>query len=78
MKKMYTAKKLFKILRKHEHRFELDKGRGKGSHALIYHPDINGKEVSYFIPCPRGDKSVIGKAYLGDIKKIFNLPDDLL
>ena len=78
MKKTCTARELLKILRKHDRRFELNKERGKGSHALIYHPDINGKEVSYFIPCPRGDKSIIGKGYMSDIKKLFNLPPDLL
>ena len=78
MKRTYRWSELRKILRKYDSRFELDKGRGKGSHALIRHPDINGKKEIYFIPCPRGDKTVIGKAYLGEIKKIFNLPDDLL
>ena len=78
MKRTYRLNELRKILRKHDRRFELDKGRGKGSHAFIRHPAINGKKVSYTIPCPRGEKSVIGKAYLSDIKKLFNLPDDLL
>ena len=75
MKKTYRLSELLKILRKHDRRFELDKGRGKGSHALIRHPDI---EKPYAIPCPRGEKTVISKEYLGDIKKRFNLPRDLL
>ena len=78
MKRTYRWSELRKILRKYDRRFDLDKNRGKGSHRTIRHPDINGKKESYTIPCPRGDKSVISKEYLGDIKKIFNLPDDLL
>ena len=78
MKRTYRWSELRKILRKYDRRFDLDKKGGKGSHRTIRHPDINGKKESYFIPCHNGDKTVIGKAYLGDIKKIFNLPDDLL
>ena len=75
MKKTCTARELLKILRKHDRRFELDKKGGKGSHALIRHPDFN---KPYPIPCHNGDKTVISKAYLGKIKKRFNLLDDLL
>ena len=78
MKRTYRWSELRKILRKHDSRFEFSNRRGKGSHAYIRHPDINGKKKRYAIPCPRGDKTVISKVYLNRIKKRFNLPDDLL
>ena len=53
MKRTYRWSELRKILRKYDSRFELDKGRGKGSHRTIRHPDF---KKPYTIPCPRGDK----------------------
>lgn len=66
---------VFKLLRNHDRRFEIWFHRGKGSHRIIYHPDIDGKKVSYPIPYHRGHD--MKKGYLKEIIKRFNLPVDI-
>ena len=37
-------------LRKHDSRFEIHIQRGKGSHRMIYHPDVEGNKRHYPLP----------------------------
>jgi len=51
--------------------------RGKGSHRMIYHPDILGRPVSFPIIC-HGEGQEISKYIIGDLIRAFNLPDGIL
>lgn len=44
---------------------------------MIYHPDIGGRPVSFPIIC-HGEGQEIGKNYINDIIRAFNLPHGLL
>ena len=68
--------RLRRILRKHDARFEFLKNRGKGSHLLIYHPDIGGRAVSLPIPRHRANPEV-DPGYIRDIIRHFSLPEDI-
>lgn len=69
-------KVLIKKLRKHDSRFEVYDKRGKGSHRVIYHPNILGRSKSFPIKC-HGDNPEISKYVISDIIRRFGLPDDL-
>jgi predicted RNA binding protein YcfA (HicA-like mRNA interferase family) len=49
--------------------------RGKGSHRMIYHPNINGQPRSFPIPFHRGRD--IQKGLLKALINRFNLPNDI-
>lgn len=62
-------------LKVHDSRFEIHQRRGKGSHHMIFHPDIGGGPRH--IPVPyHGDKTLIKPGLLNSIRRMFNLPDD--
>lgn len=75
--KPYKFRKPIQLLQRYDKRFEVFADRGKGSHRMIYHPDINGSPVSYPVRC-HGEGDEIGKHYIKDIIRAFNLPVDLL
>lgn len=56
-------------------RFQVFEHRGKGSHRMIYHPDINGEERSFPLPF-HGNKTWIGPKMCAALKRRFALPDD--
>jgi predicted RNA binding protein YcfA (HicA-like mRNA interferase family) len=62
--------------RRHDPVFEVHEDRGKGSHQMIYHPNINGRPVSQPIIC-HGRNSEIGPKILKNIIRAFQLPEDL-
>src|SRR5205085_1371336 len=66
---------VFRILRRHDPRFEIFKNRGKGSHRLIYHPDINGRACSTPMTYHKGKD--VQKGLLKAIIRRFNLPSDI-
>jgi predicted RNA binding protein YcfA (HicA-like mRNA interferase family) len=59
-------------LHKRDKRFEFY--MGKGSHRIIWHPDIQGQARSISIPYHKGRD--ILPCYLKDIIKRFELPSD--
>lgn len=61
-----------RILRKHDPRFEFYVSRGKGSHYIVYHPDIAGRAQSLPIPCHKG-RDVL-PCYLRQVIRRFDLP----
>lgn len=76
MAKTIAYRELVKKLKEHDARFrELD-NRGKGSHRMIFHPDINGKKASYPLPY-HGSKTDLHHAYVKAIIKRFHLPKEL-
>jgi len=76
-KKPYKYRELTKILRQHDKQFQVYNDRGKGSHRMIYHPNILGKPVSFPIIC-HGEGDEISKNVIGDLVRAFQLPSDLL
>lgn len=74
--KPYKFRELVAKLRRFDPRFEIY-NRGKGSHRMIYHPDILGKPESFPIIC-HGEGTEIDKCYIRDIIRKFNLPEGTL
>lgn len=66
---------VFRILREHDPRFVVLVNRGKGSHRMIYHPNIEGQKRSFPVPYHRGKE--IQRGLLKALIRRFNLPDDL-
>lgn len=75
--KPYKFRDLIKKLRKFDQRFEAWSNRGKGSHRMIYHPDVDGRPVSYPVMC-HGRGQEIDKNYVRDLIRAFKLPDGVL
>ena len=68
---------IVKVLRGYDKRFEVYEERGKGSHRMIYHPDILGRPVSFPVVC-HGEGDEIHKKRIQEIVRAFNLPPKLL
>ena len=64
-----------RLLRKHDSRFEVLARRGKGSHRMIYHPDVNGKPASMPLTWHKGRD--VGKGLLQAVIRRFELPEDI-
>jgi predicted RNA binding protein YcfA (HicA-like mRNA interferase family) len=75
MPKPQKPDKIIGILRDYDSRFQEFSNRGKGSHRLLYHPDINGRKASFPIPYHKGRD--IRKGILKAIIRRFNLPSDI-
>ncbi len=69
------ADKVFRILRDHDRAFEVYGNRGKGSHRMIYHPNVAGKSVSMPVTYHKGKD--VKKGLLRAIIRRFNLPKDI-
>lgn len=74
-RKAYKYREVLQLLREHDKRFQEWRGRGKGSHRMIFHPDINGRPASYPIPA-HSDGDTIKPPYLKAVIRRFSLPDD--
>ena len=61
-----------RLLREHDKRFEIFSDRGKGSHRMLYHPDIEGQPKSMPLTWHKG--KTLGKGLLKSIVRRFNLP----
>jgi len=66
---------VFHILRAHDSQFVFYEKRGKGSHRIIFHPNIDGHKRSFAIPYHKGRD--LQKGYLRALIRRFNLPDDI-
>jgi predicted RNA binding protein YcfA (HicA-like mRNA interferase family) len=69
------ADDVFRILREHDPRFEIYSNRGKGSHRMIRHPDVNGQSASFPVPYHKGKD--LQKGLLRALIRRFNLPNDI-
>lgn len=75
--KQYKFRELVKKLRKYDKRFVVFTEKGKGSHRMLYHPDILGRPVSFPLIChAEGDEVKV--YYIVDIIRAFKLPDGTL
>lgn len=68
---------LIKILKKHDSKFEVHTERGKGSHRMIYHPNVGGKPASFPIICHKKNQE-IDKNTISDLIRRFDLPKGVL
>lgn len=64
---------VFRKLREYDKRFVIYVNKGKGSHRMIFHPDVGGQKASY--PIPFHGKELEG-CYLKGIIRRFQLPTD--
>jgi len=64
-----------RILKDHDRRFEFNTRRGKGSHIMIFHPDVNGQPVSFPLTNHKGKD--VGPGLLKALIRRFNLPADI-
>jgi predicted RNA binding protein YcfA (HicA-like mRNA interferase family) len=69
------ADEVFRLLRNHDSRFQIFANRGKGSHRMLFHPDINGKSAS--IPLTYHKGRDVQKGLLKAVIRRFNLPNDI-
>ena len=63
-------------LRNHDARFEIHTRRGKGSHRMVFHPDVEGGKRHYPLPY-HGSKTSIAPGIQKDLIRIFQLPADI-
>ena len=75
MPKPQKADDIFRILRGHDPRFRFYVNRGKGSHRMVEHPDINGQRASFPVPYHKGRD--LQRGILRALIRRFNLPDDI-
>ena len=75
--KALEYRRLIAALRKHDRRFSVDKGRGKGSHRTVFHPDVGGEKRHYPVPY-HGEKTSIPPGILRDLLRRFELPEHVL
>ena len=71
-----TFRDIVKILKKHDPRFDVVQRRGKGSHRMICHPDIDGRKEAFPLVC-HGEGTTIYTGYLSGIIRTFKLPSDI-
>jgi predicted RNA binding protein YcfA (HicA-like mRNA interferase family) len=75
MGKVYTFRELRKALKRYDSRFEFYQDRGKGSHRVIYHPDVQGRSAQFPLPCHSEGSDVDSNYYKGIVRR-FCLPED--
>jgi len=71
--KTFSFNELIKLLQKHDNRFEIYLDKGKGSHRMLFHPDINGRSESYPLKF-HGKKTEVRIGHLTAIIRRFDLP----
>lgn len=64
-------------LKEHDSRFEIHVRRGRGSHRMVVHPDIDGVKRQYPLPY-HGMKTRVPPGMQKDIIRVFQLPADVL
>jgi len=67
-----NPKAVIRLLLKHDGKFQILANKGKGSHRMIYHPDINGKPTSMPLPFHQGKD--VSPGVLNAIIRAFDLP----
>ncbi|HEY3762283.1 MAG TPA: type II toxin-antitoxin system HicA family toxin [Verrucomicrobiae bacterium] len=75
MPKPKRADDVFRILKEHDSQFQIFVNKGKGSHRMIFHPNIDGERRSFPIPYHKGKD--LQKGYLRAMIRRFNLPNDI-
>jgi len=73
--KPQKADEVFRILKRHDPRFQVFANRGKGSHRMIFHPDISGEKRSFPVPYHKGQD--LRQGMLSALLRRFDLPRDL-
>ena len=63
-------------LRKYDSRFEIHTRGGKGSHRMVFHPDVEGHKRQYPLPYHHA-KTTIAPGMQKDLIRIFQLPADI-
>ena len=63
-------------LREQDRRFEIHTRRGKGSHRMVFHPDVEGSKRHYPLPY-HGSKTPIARGMQKDLIRIFQLPPNI-
>lgn len=66
---------VLRLLKAHDPRFQIFSNRGKGSHRMVYHPDVNEKPASMPITYHKGKD--VQKGLLRAIIRRFNLPNNI-
>ena len=72
MPRRLKYRKLEATLKRIDDRFEIYEDCGKGSHRVIYHPDIQGRAESFPLPF-HGANTEINPGYISDIIQRFQL-----
>ncbi len=76
MPRILKFREFIKILKKYDPRFEVLSDRGKGSHRMLYHPDVNGRAESFPVVYHGANKDL--KPYVvKDVIERFRLPKNL-
>jgi predicted RNA binding protein YcfA (HicA-like mRNA interferase family) len=73
--KSLKAREVIERLRAYDRRFVVNTSRGKGSHVMLEHPDINGHHAS--IPMTNHKGKDVHVSVLKSIQRRFNLPSDI-
>lgn len=68
---------LRRALRNHDRRFEIREQQGKGSHRIIFHPDVDGRPEKYPVPF-HGNNTDLKPGWISGLRRRFGLPDDFL
>ena len=71
----HSFRDMWRKLRKFDKQFEIHKQRGKGSHRMLSHPNVNGEKAYYPVVC-HNEGAEISPVYLKVIIRRFDLPDD--
>lgn len=61
----------------YDQRFEVWQRRGKGSHRVFYHPDIDGQPASFPVKC-HGEGTELRRGVLSALTRRFKLPREVL
>ncbi|VAW63647.1 hypothetical protein MNBD_GAMMA10-2972 [hydrothermal vent metagenome] len=76
MPKTFSFDELVKLLKKHDSRFEIYTDKGKGSHRVLSHSDVNGRAESYPLKY-HGGKTQVRVGHLNAIIRRFDLPNNI-
>ena len=63
-------------LQEHDNLFEINARRGKGSHRMVFHPDVDGCSGIARFPI-MAPKTTIAPVMQKDLIRIFRLPEDI-
>ena len=77
MPRTLTFRQVRRRLTSYDRRFEFLQRRGKGSHRMIYHPDIGGRPASFPVKC-HGEGTELRRGVLVAITRRFDLPREVL
>jgi hypothetical protein len=73
----YKFRELVRKLRAYDPLFEVHVREGKGSHRMLYHPNVDGRAEAYPLKC-HGENTEIAVCYIRNIIRRFKLPEGVL